>query len=114
MNRRSHRGGHPGYDHEDSSGSSDSSDSSSSDSDYEEDMPVNGGSDIEDVDPHQMVFEDDDHLFDEEEDQLTLDDESGYMYSAKMIYPPMEIDLDSDDYDDDEDVDFVYCKLISC
>ena len=59
-------------------------------------MPVNGGSDIEDVDPHQMVFEDDDHLFDEEEDQLTLDDESGYMYSAKMIYPPMEIDSDSD------------------
>ena len=76
-------------------------------------MPVNGGSDIEDVDPLQMVFDDDDQLFDAEEDQLTLDDELGYMYPAKMIYPPMEIDSDSDDFDDDEDVDFVYCKLIS-
>jgi hypothetical protein len=104
FNVGSSQGEHPGYHHEEDS-------SNSSDSDYEEDMPVDGKSDIEDINPHEMGSNNDDEFF--EEDAPILDDESGYIYSAKRIYPPMEIDSDLDDYDDDDD-DFVYRKLISC
>jgi hypothetical protein len=60
---------------------------------------------------HEEDFNHDDEFFDEE-DAPASDNESCYIYSAKMIYPPMEIDSDSDDYIDEEDDDFVYCKLI--
>ena len=105
FNGGSSQGQHTGYHHEEDS-------PNPSDSDYEDDMPVDGRSDIEDIDPHEMGSNDNDELFDEE-DAPTLENQSGYIHSAKMIYPPMEIDSDSDDYEDDEDDDFIYRKLNS-